>query len=1506
MHCKDGRFLELTVLVYVAPGALSSYTKIVRLLPRYIVVNALPYPIRLWQDSSVFRPVLAEQEQSYRGDFKWRYRKDSGKRTKVNQYDALWGREATIDAGFTGNISSSTTAHQAALYISTVGSAELVPFSLPDSRGQRQLRIGLGSPWNLTASFSADVAGDHVLALTRAIDLKMLPHVSTRASPEYVVALYPGIPGFVGELGVWYETEWGSSRRIIVKAVKKTSYAFNQTDIHVGDELLHIDGTSVAKKTFVEVMDLLRERLGEICASHQDTRRHVRRATMRLVGRPQSSSQGSKTATANTRPLMLRFRTVEERLRRVRLKAAKAGAMAHSHTTPQPTTSGSSTGAVDLSTHSTTDAPADFIKAELKTLHHMMFLVLREDKSPPFQIQNQTFSSTIYYRQKGCNGHAWHSLNPGETRLYAWQEPLKLKRLSVRVASETTFRFTEESNRDYEQIEGSESHDNSQHRSDRQPASKADGRKVTDEEDSVFSTTINVRLEEIGFRDFLPWQYAGKETSTSYRWLELEVDVVGATRVLLIRDVSKDGRHQVQWERHLDSLRQGIEDERIRLGALDRLNDAVIAHSPEEYEPVPQASCLHDVAESAKNLMADFSGATSICAPHQLIVEVIEAIGLSTDTFVGDCNPYAEVRLKSGDMRRSLFRKSDVRRTYFVKKSVKPTWELQTFVFDVPPEAVDVPRGHAVSIRLLNHRALRYDQLLGKAQVDLHTLRNQEPLVGWFPLAGRTGRRELENQLSHWGRGSVRLRLQWIYSIPALLQYFILLSENRVAELQTRLEGLVEQMQQRQAAEAKKMRESDGFKAVRIQDFISISQKKRRLLNGPKEGKPILKSENAKSTRKPLRADAETGFRNSSQTKNPTTRIEREPRTTPDSGKLRKSGRKYSGEKEKISHAIFHKLEERISQQRQNFHSLLPRRDERKNLSPNGYDLSALSVGTSLKSWTMAQVLFNDSALETQVGSQAFHTRLSLSPRKRLHQRRERPQSEIAVCEKLQAPLVAPVILDDFCEKQISYFLKSRETFECAARRSLAAVLHHGGWLTIRPIRALNLPDSYMGMTVKLRYGSQVLVTGTADAKVSPTWSTATNKSGSNRGRRLSEASLDEDFHEQPNDLHIHVTPQKTNGLIRLSVHGEKSQQQLQSKTELGVLYLPLGNAIAACVDVTASDSGTAMYERWFPLLTPREAVPVEGDRGLSHRPPESEKRDERGFKDYYKPCMQLALFWHPDKEFEYDEDEDEDELAVEGSDLPSSSSGVVKSYFNVDLACLSAALIDSDRAIELLSFTVLDLDVRYWITNAKARLGVALYWLQLDHQDDGTREPVVLAPTPNDFLFPVIQVFAVKDNIRSADVVSFDFIDVSVAEFDLTIEESLLYDVFAFFNSLSFRNGYDRINSSPDEAATQGDEPSLVSLVAVGFSDDSKKEKKVYIEQLFLGVIRVNLSYVKGKRAIWDSTSKSVGWMDQRIEEIIQPLWGHHQPSDVFAAWSRQTSDEDRFAEGKLAHAQS
>lgn len=176
----------------------------------------------------------------------------------------------------------------------------------------------------------------------------------------------------------------------------------------------------------------------------------------------------------------------------------------------------------------------------------------------------------------------------------------------------------------------------------------------------------------------------------------------------------------------------------------------------------------------------------------------------------------------------------------------------------------------------------------------------------------------------------------------------------------------------------------------------------------------------------------------------------------------------------------------------------------------------------------------------------------------------------------------------------------------------------------------------------------------------------------------------------------------------------------------------------------------------------------------------------------------------------------------------------------------------------------------------------------------------MILAPTPNDMFSPVLQLFAVKDNIRSVDVVSFDHIDISLAEFDLTLEEYLLFDLYHFSNSLSVKYGWGKKKTASfdsDKSANvirSGEEPSLLTLLENHFNDTSKSNK-IYIEQLFLGVVRLNLSYVKGKKGTYDSPPLAE-WLSKDISDHLSY---HRKGSAVFVDWSRQTSDEDRRAEG-------
>lgn len=1386
----------------------------------------------------------------------------------------------------------------------------------------------------------------------RVIDLKLLPHVSTRASPQYEVRLPPNANNsFKGELGIWFETEWGSSRNLIVKGIKKDSYAYSDTDVHVGDELLSIDGILVSRMAFTEAMAMLRVRLAEASNAEnpQSSWRKMRRPSIQF-GKSRILSVKDDSERQLRKPLRLIFRTVEERLRRVRLKAANVGTAGSALTRSTPAQIRSTE---NLDHEERVEALADtFIKAELRPLHNSelsMCLVLRDKPLVPFLVQNKSIHCTIFYRQRGCYQHSWKSAKPGQSNEYAWDEPMKPKRLSLRVAVEQDM-YLLENNQDHEVSDSSRVLRQSD--ADQRRKSRGLGH-VEDEEDFVFSPSLNVRMEEIGFRDYLMIPFdnsiADKDRSQP-NFLVVDVDVEGATRVLSVADASRE-EDEIRMLRHIELLEKRADEVDDVLSKLQSHSTSLNISGviPRSYDHSETSSATEeDLMKDAGMLMADYSDGTSIHGCHQIVVEVLEAIGLNPESMINTCNPYAEVMLRAKDHRRqSFFRKSDSRNTYFVRKAVSPKWNNQAFVFDIPPKAASVTRGYSIQVIIRNYRSLRSHETLGRAQIDLQSVRDQEPLVGWFPLVGRTGRRELENQLSHWGRGSIKIRLQWIYTGPSLIKYYINLSESRLADLLERVRGVTLQLEKKRESDEKKKEEVDGFKAVRVYDLLSD---KTRV--GFRDGIKNNELNVIKKLIEPLTEKARRGNRHdklfaegSIDSPHLPTRKDIKERM------IGVSPQKLLHKQTSLKSPSMRKLEEKISERRLLFNQLTPRKQisdfltSFKSVRRNECRLPL----ESFKIWAPLQEIFNDGELEIKLSDNYITVYLrdeSLTATS--FENEKNSDCYHLVQRKLQLPPGAPSILRGNVKEYISEFVLARNSFERNARRSIRTVLNPGGWLTLRPITALNLTDNFTSMLVKVRFGSEVITSEPADAKVIPTWYKPAPSETAGVPKYMDSNIRAEDLlgDLSENNLHIYVAPQQTSGSIRISVIGERSHQQLNTRTELGVLHLPLGSAIAACIDCADDSSqghellnsnGSLAYVRWFPLMNPKETVPVVGDGGLSVRPKETEKPSDNMFNDYFAPCLQLALIWTPDIEQDIFFGEDHEEASVTASPIADQSaftgqngstlSPLVKNYVNADIGRISFALIDSERASELLSFNAEDIDVRYWVTNAKTRIGVSVGWIQLDYQDDNVREPVILAPTPSDFLLPVVQILAVKDNIRSkTQVLTFDFIDVSIAEFDLTIEECLIFDLYNFFHVVKMRRKTNfpstgNIDSNKHTGAVYElrslirdaesfDEPTQLTQIIDELKDDITKEKKVYIDQLFLGVVKVNLSYLKGKKISWDSTKQ--GRMDGKMDKVLSLGGGEYlmkqftvteEESDVFMAWCRHTSDDERRAEesGKM-----
>ena len=1839
MNCKEGRTLELSVTVNVAPGFLSGYTKIVRFLPRYVVLNRLERPIRLWQDSSVFRPTGddrvtanvdgAEPSKEAR---RWRYsHEEKHHRERINQYESMYGRPAILEERKVEGISEGTTAHRSAFYITTVGPCELLPFHLPDSRGERQLRVDLGAPFNVTASVAADFPGEHTLKVARAVDLRLLNHVSTRAAPKYKIVLPPpddaGIGQWDGELGVFFETDWGGDRKIIVKGTKRGKYAFNHTDIHVGDELLRIDGVSVVRMSFTDAMKLLKERLTAVAAaySNQQQRRaeeHPKRGQRRLSliptlmrrGSTGSTKQGDGDENSPPRPthLSLTFRTLEERLRKVRVKAGREGGghssfltktMSKRHLVDDKPLSKRQIGGLDDKGKpdlSTQDAPAD-INVEMKSMHNTMFVILRSQDAdnPPFCIQNRSINYIIFYRQRGCDNHPWNRLKPGESQAYSWEEPMKSKKLTVRVASNSqdVARTNDPalSAQDSSSENGTDANDTSSFgTSDVEKRSMRTARLkqslayqfVDSEERGGYGASITVRLEEIGYKTFLPTPAKDSAFNghTRRNFLNCEVDTDGGTRLLIISDDERSEDERGVLSKHVQTLEKQIAYEEERRKSLYELrfvltqpvssgvnnpnvreesfNDEEVKTNPKDRSEDRDTAVEND----AKRLVEDYPEETTVTRRDQVVVEVQEAVGLNPTDFIGGCNPYCEVSLKGrSQSRKHLFQKRHKQKTYFIEKSLSPKWKDQIFVFDVPRAAVRVTRGHSIEVKLRNFRLVGQHSILGQASVHFGSLRDQRELEGWYPLAGRAGRRDVETaSLSEWGRGSVKLRVQWIYTIPALLDYFLLLAERRLVELTKSRLGMTNQLAHALASDQRKREARDnsggitklakvqrkkknsnankppstrvikaassramvitrgnsnspgksprrspanikrglGGRVGALQQALKMSREKylyalyfqtiesRRNRQGEQEdlqaltdtpnehmnlnnkltmgsghnrmslddALPMIKElkspmpgrkDSLGKTKKSLEAffssqspgaSKDLPFRQSpekfqshqkslddffSQQKGvdlpltkPTTQVK-----TPFSPGIRRGSRIFGdkGRQLATSHrrlSLDIDLEDGVGgdqevdqwepslRQGQAIYESIVREtsdfgisdllsvntdqdDELKrkmnvmhlmdlgfvfhkngdffhtNHLPNHFRRSLFAssmtdkkssrlyrpkwaVGSSscirqFKSYQAANNIFWDAELEVIKNEDSFTLQLKDKRHATPKEKTNFSESKIVISEKLAVPDIAPKLSIERSLSCVEFMVLCRDKFERTCKRSLKTALNPGGWLTIRPITALNLPDTYTGMHVKLRYGSEVISSETVDAKVTPRWTPDDFFDSSSGAFNPALAPKNSDggsvagFKRDGNDLIVPVEPQQTSGSIKISVIAER----MNTKAELGVLHIPLGAAIAACIDcaedVLDSSGGAStdppVYIRWFPLMNPRTTVPVEGDMGLSNRPKESEKVLDSMFQQYFAPCIQLALIWSPDstqnvKKESVDDDEDQPSTTFSFADPEVPEAPMMQNYVNADIGRISAALIDSQKATELLSFSALDIDVRYSVTKSKTRIGLVVGWIQLDNQEGRAREPVVLAPTPALHRQPTLQILAVKDNLRSkSNIVSYDYIGVALQEMDLTVEEAWIFDLWEFFMGIMRRQrakkqtvkGERRADvlltsencfAASDSEDTETD-PTLLSLLETeGDGESPSTRRKVYIEQLILGLVKLNLSYVKGKnKQSWELTDEGARKIKHLEAKELPNLaiasgainLGNQEKKDqseTFVRWSQHTYDEELLAE--------
>jgi hypothetical protein len=665
----------------------------------------------------------------------------------VNQYERLFGLRTLINGNDESGMGAQTTAHHDACFIATVRPSELVSFHLPDTRLERSLRVDFGLSWYLSPSFAADIPGEFVLTMSRVRDVRKLTHINSRGAPEYTITFPPTdqTNDWNGELGVFFETEWGRERTLIVKGVREGSFASYFTDIAVGDEMSMIDHMPVKNFTFDEAMKYIKVRLNSAkeAAEKRTTPSSTKPLHLQIMmnkTKKRIQGTGATDSKSNDNVVTLTFLTLEERLRRLRRAAVGQ-------------TSGrgiarESSDTVQKIDHATLPEQGDSSKellVDMKFLFQSVFVFLRTPSTtdPPYRIINRSLHWRVYYRQRACDTHPWQCLTPGESSAYTWEEPLKVKKLSVRVGAGVW-------------IDGKLGN---QHKIMTTGTSGRSGKTwsrkleypihsfqfLKKEEEGHFGAVKTIKLEEIGYDDKLPCPPRGHGPSNTKKEnsLSCHVDTEGSTRVLVVSDeiIGSQQDPKVADETlvrcHLEKIGQEISNEEKRRAKIDELNKivagilrgaipaipGVVSLSSSHHRPDNPVSSLAETDSEAietelQDLMDYDEGKLFVLDsfgsfPHvfhvikhsvmiglfitkrnQVVIEVIEATGLRFSDLNGLSNPYVQVKLTCANKKRHFgsFSSNATRSTYFVEKTLSPQWCYQSFVFDVPEKASSDPR----------------------------------------------------------------------------------------------------------------------------------------------------------------------------------------------------------------------------------------------------------------------------------------------------------------------------------------------------------------------------------------------------------------------------------------------------------------------------------------------------------------------------------------------------------------------------------------------------------------------------------------------------------------------------------------------------------------------------------------------------------------------------------------------------------------------------------------------
>lgn len=479
-----------------------------------------------------------------------------------------------------------------------------------------------------------------------------------------------------------------------------------------------------------------------------------------------------------------------------------------------------------------------------------------------------------------------------------------------------------------------------------------------------------------------------------------------------------------------------------------------------------------------------------------LFLQVLEATGLVSADLNGLSYPYVKISLKH---QTNAFKSAKSRCTYYMEKTLSPNWSQQIFVFDTPPKAARDPReSRNVSLQctVKSLEKMGKDRFLGQVQIQLRDLINQKEIVGWYPLMGALGQRDVDSVDRI--RGSLKMRIHYVSNYQGLIAYHQLYSERRIDSLKKTKAGMQRQLRalrltSRQQAEAR-----DTVTGIPALTMIGKKSKKVSKLELARD-EGLMQSKIIQG----VRDGTENTFKKSIGIARSVVRITRKD---PKSSLVAVLDDDLRSRCETDDDIYYGEHAEAVS----NAHNF----DDTPEFTPPSNKDCIPIVASALVSSPKMEMKLDQNAISNSISSlrdRCGGHPLALMPpnnpslflsynTSRAFYRHHAPPHAVNTVDSsmlnikqdyanlFKLPPSVPSVIQERENTYNAALMASRHAFSKKSRRSLNNILNPGGVLTIRPITALNLSDDYTGMFIKLRYGTTIQVSETVDCRVSPVW----------------------------------------------------------------------------------------------------------------------------------------------------------------------------------------------------------------------------------------------------------------------------------------------------------------------------------------------------------------------------------------------------------------------------------